>query len=85
MQVQVTTVFGRFNPQIRIRNESMAMSNNSTRFIQTVFSEVTSTYELVNQILADIIREASFEEFGFQKLLFGVAAIHHAKKRGNRA
>ncbi|MBU2498014.1 MAG: ubiquinone/menaquinone biosynthesis methyltransferase [Proteobacteria bacterium] len=37
------------------------------------------------EILADIIRRAGFEEVVFQKLLFGVAAIHQAMKRGNKA
>ncbi len=30
--------------------------------------------------LADIIRQTGFEEVTFQRLLFGVAAIHHSKK-----
>jgi len=30
--------------------------------------------------LADIIRQAGFEEVSFKKLLFGVAAIHHSRK-----
>jgi demethylmenaquinone methyltransferase/2-methoxy-6-polyprenyl-1,4-benzoquinol methylase len=56
----------------------MSGSRRGYAYLAATIPRFYSTEEL-----ADIMREAGFEKVTFKRLLFGVAAIHHATKLGD--